>query len=572
MSPVLTPENVRLRKQFLPADLSFDSWSNIEPWFRKLYDAEITSVQSLEKWLLDLGELESVLHEELAWRYVRSTSNTADEAAEKAYDFFVTEIEPNTAPWFEKLNRKLIESPFAAQLDKDRYFVYLREVRNEIALYREENIPLFTKIDQLSQQYGKIAGDQSIEYNGKELTMPQAFALLRNTDPEVRKTVFEKIWKRRGEDRTKLDNLFTELAAVRHQCAVNCGFKDFRDYSFAIMGRFDYTKEDCFRFHDAIASHVVPMVNDLFAERKQKLGSLRPWDKEVDVEGKPPLTPFQGGNDLLDKALRVFGRLNPGWRNSIALMRSMGHFDLDSRKNKAPGGYNYSMPVSGAPFIFMNAADSHGDVVTMVHEAGHAFHSFHMNGLPLYGMKNPPSEVCELASMSMELITMDAWDEFYPNPDDLRRAKHDQLERVIMGLPWIACVDQFQHWLYENHGHTAEQREEAWRTIFGRFESKLVDWSGYEDIYGFAWQKQLHIFEVPFYYIEYGMAQLGAVALWREYRQDPAKAIANYETALKLGYSKPIGEIFKAAGIRFDFSGDYIHELITFLKKEMAAL
>jgi oligoendopeptidase F len=253
-------------------------------------------------------------------------------------------------------------------------------------------------------------------------------------------------------------------------------------------------------------------------------------------------------------------------------MRSMGHFDLDSRKNKAPGGYNYSMPVSGAPFIFMNAADSHGDVVTMVHEAGHAFHSFHMNGLPLYGMKNPPSEVCELASMSMELITMDAWDEFYPNPDDLRRAKHDQLERVIMGLPWIACVDQFQHWLYENHGHTAEQREEAWRTIFGRFESKLVDWSGYEDIYGFAWQKQLHIFEVPFYYIEYGMAQLGAVALWREYRQDPAKAIANYETALKLGYSKPIGEIFKAAGIRFDFSGDYIHELITFLKKEMAAL
>lgn len=572
MSSTLTPENVRLRKQFLPADLSFDSWTSIDPWFHKLYDAPISSVQELEKWLLDLGELESVLHEELAWRYVRSTSNTADAAAEAAYDFFVTQIEPNTAPWFEKLNRKLIDSPYSAQLDPDTYFVYLREVRNEIALYREENIPLFTKIDQLSQQYGKIAGDQSIEHDGKELTMPRAFTLLRSTDATVRKTVYEKIWKRRAQDREKLDQLFSELAAVRHKAAVNCGFENFRDYSFAIMGRFDYTKEDCFRFHDAIAEHVMPFVNTLFAERKAKLGTLRPWDKEVDPEGKPPLSPFHGGNDLLDKSLRVFSRLNPGWRNSIALMRSMGHFDLDSRKNKAPGGYNYSMPVSGAPFIFMNAADSHGDVVTMVHEAGHAFHSFHMNGLPLYGMKNPPSEVCELASMSMELITMDAWDEFYPDADDLRRAKQNQLEHVINGLPWIACVDQFQHWLYENPGHTLVQREEAWRKIFGRFESKEVDWSGYEDVFGFAWQKQLHIFEVPFYYIEYGMAQLGAIALWREYRRDPAKAIANYETALKLGYSKPIGEIFKAAGIRFDFSSEYISELMTFLKKEMREL
>lgn len=572
MSIVLTPESVRLRKQFLPAELSFDAWANIEPWFQKLYDAQFTSVADLEKWLLDLGELESVLHEELAWRYVNSTRNTADEAAENAYDFFVTEIEPQTAPWFEKLNRKLIDSPYCSQLNQDKYFVYLREVRNEIALYREENIPLFTKIDQLSQQYGKIAGDQSIYYDGKELTMPQSAKYLKSTDATVRKEVFEKIWQRRGEDRDKLDSLFTELAAYRHKVAVNCGYLNFRDYSFASLGRFDYTKEDCFRFHEAIAQHVVPIVDDLYKERKQKLGQLRPWDKDVDPEGKPPLSPFHGGSDLLEKSLRVFARLNPGWRNSISLMRDMGHFDLDSRKNKAPGGYNYSMPVSGAPFIFMNAADAHSDVVTLVHEAGHAFHSFHMNGLPLYGMKNPPSEVCELASMSMELITMDAWDEFYPSKDDLIRAKHDQIERVINGLPWIACVDQFQHWLYENPGHSLADREAAWRKVFGRFESKEVDWSGYENIYGFSWQKQLHIFEVPFYYIEYGMAQLGAVALWREYRLDPQKAIANYETALKLGYSKPIGEIFRAAGIRFDFSSQYISELMGFLKKEMATL
>jgi len=253
-------------------------------------------------------------------------------------------------------------------------------------------------------------------------------------------------------------------------------------------------------------------------------------------------------------------------------MNAMGHFDLDSRKNKAPGGYNYSLPISGAPFIFMNAADAHNDVITLVHEAGHAFHSFRMNDLPLYAMKNPPSEVCELASMAMELITMDAWDEFYPNEDDLLRAKRDQLEKVIAGLSWIATVDAFQHWLYENPGHSFEEREKAWLRISGRFESKLIDWTGYENVKQFSWQKQLHIFEVPFYYIEYGMAQLGAVALWREYRRDPATAIRNYENALKLGYSRTIGEIYAVAGIKFDFSGPYVSELMAFVKKELKSL
>lgn len=551
-----------------------DTWENLEPYFRKLGDAQLNSVEELEQWLGNLSELESVLHEELAWRYVKSTCNTADKNAEAAYDFFVTEIDPKTAPWFQRLNEKLVASPFAAQLDPKKYFVYLREVKNDISLYRAENIPLFTRIDQLAQQYGKIAGDQSIQYEGRELTMPQAFSLLRNTDENIRRMVFGKVWKRRGEDREKLDELFTDLAAIRYNVAKNCGFENFRDYSFASMGRFDYTKEDCFNFHDAIAEYAVPLMDELYADRKAKMkkDSLRPWDKEVDPEGKAPLEPFHGGEDLLEKSLRAFAKLNPDWKNSIALMKQMGHFDLDSRKNKAPGGYNYSMPISGAPFIFMNAADSHQDVITLVHEAGHAFHSFHMNALPLYQMKNPPSEVCELASMAMELITMDAWDEFYPAAQDLRRAKRDQLERVVSGLPWIACVDQFQHWLYEHPGHSAEEREEAWRTIYGRYESKLIDWSGYENVRGYSWQKQLHIFEVPFYYIEYGMAQLGAVALWREYRRNPSQAVRNYETALKLGYSRTIGEIFQAAGIRFDFSPAYVSELMEFVKKELKTL
>lgn len=571
---MLTAESVKLHTKFVPEGFAVDSWESLEPYFRKLGDAVFISAADLEQWLSDYSELESILHEELAWRYVKSTCNTADKEAEKAYDFFVTEIDPKTAPWFQKLNEKLVASPFTAELNPEKYFVYLRDVKNDIALYREENIALFTRIDQLAQQFGKIAGDQSIEFEGKELTMPQAFSMLRSTDESIREAVFGKVWNRRGEDRKKLDQLFTDLAAVRNQVALNCGFKNFRDFMFASLGRFDYTKEDCFQFHEAIAQYAVPVMDELYAQRKASMqkAQLRPWDKEVDPEGKPPLNPFSGGEDLIEKSLRAFARLNPDWKNSIALMKDMGHFDLDSRKNKAPGGYNYSMPISGAPFIFMNSADTHQDLVTMVHEAGHAFHSFHMNALPLYQMKNPPSEVCELASMSMELITMDAWDEFYSDPEELRRAKRDQLERVISGLPWIACVDQFQHWLYENPTHTISEREAAWRKVNGRFESQLVDWNGYDDIRGFSWQKQLHIFEVPFYYIEYGMAQLGAVALWREYRRNPAQAIQNYENALKLGYSKPIGEIFETAGIKFDFSPAYVSELMEFVKKELKSL
>lgn len=571
---MLTADAVRLITRFVPSDINYSNPDSVVDLFRTLEQREPGSLREFENWIRDFSELESVLHEELAWRYIKSSCNTADIDAERAYDFFVSEIEPLTAPWFQKLHQKLLASPFINELDVNEYFVFLRGIKTEISLYREENIPLFTRIDQLSQQYGKIAGAQTIELNGKELTMPQAATKFKSTDENERKTVFEKIAERRMKDRPALDQLFTDLAEVRHQVAVNCGFNNFRDYSFVSMGRFDYTKDDCFQFHDAVEKYVLPLIEDINRQRASALGKpqLRPYDKDVDPYGRPALAPFKGGQELLSKTIKVFGRLNPQWKARISLMESMGHFDLDSRKNKAPGGYNYSLPVSGAPFIFMNAADSHTDLITMVHEAGHAFHSFRMNDLNLYSMKNPPSEVCELASMSMELITMDAWDEFYPEPENLQRAKRDQLEKVVSGLAWIATVDAFQHWLYENHGHTIEEREAAWLKISSRFESALIDWSGYEEFRKFGWQKQLHIFEVPFYYIEYGIAQLGAIAVWRAFRTNPVQSVTAYENALALGYKVPIGEIFKTAGVRFDFSGDYIRELMQFLRNELSAL
>jgi oligoendopeptidase F len=560
-------------RHYLPADLSFDSWDNLAPFFGELVEREVVSVSGLLKWLHDVNEMDAAFDEELAWRYIRSTCDTTNEDYEKAYDFFVSEIEPHAATLFNDLNRKLDNSAFKNELDKKLFTVYLRTVHNDIAIFRENNIALFTEIDQLKQQYGKIVGDMTVEIDGKELTLQQAGVYLRNTERGIRETTSLKIWNRRIRDKETLDNLFDKLTALRQNVARNAGFSDFRDYSFAAMGRFDYTKEDCFLFHDAVAHEVVPFTRALDEERREKLGleTLRHWDLEVDVDGKPALKPFENGSELVEKTIACMKLIRPAYAEYISIMRDMGHFDLDSRKGKAPGGYNYSLAETGVPFIFMNSAGTHRDLITIVHEAGHAIHSFLENHLPLNVLKSPPSEVCELASMSMELISMEHWHVFYPDKDELNRARREQLERALATLPWVAQVDAFQHWIYENPEHTYTQRSAAWMKLMDRFESN-VDWSGIEIFRENAWQKQLHIYETPFYYIEYGMAQLGAIAVWRNYLADPEKALDQYEAALKLGYTQPIGKLYEAAGIKFDFSREYVRELVEFVRMQLEKL
>ncbi|HEU4719681.1 MAG TPA: M3 family oligoendopeptidase [Bacteroidia bacterium] len=570
MEPVAGVETQPVRT-FLPADLSFSSWKELEPFFRDLAERSITDVASLMTWLKDASELDSVFDEELAWRYIRSTCDTANAQYEEAYEFFISEIEPNAAPWFHAINRKLDECPFRSELDPGIFSVYLRSVHNDVAIFREKNIPLFTAIDQLKQQYGKIAGDMTVTIDGKELTIQQASVFLKDPERKKREEAFLKIWERRLADKEKLDELFDQLTALRQQVAANADFENFRDYSFASLGRFDYTKEDCFRFHEAIEKEIVPFLASIEEKRKQKLGvdTLRPWDMDVDVSGLAPLKPFRGGNELLDKTMRCLSAVRPAYSAFISTMRQKKHFDLDSRKGKAPGGYNYSLAETGVPFIFMNSAGTQTDVVTMLHEAGHAIHSFLEHPLPLNALKSPPSEVCELASMSMELISMEHWDAFYPDAAELKRARREQLEKILSTLPWVASVDAFQHWIYEHKGHTPEERGRAWEKIMLRFGSPVIDWSGHQNIRFNNWQKQLHIFEVPFYYIEYGMAQLGAIAVWRNYLENPARALDAYESALKLGYTKPIGKLYEAAGIRFDFSREYVRELVTFVREQL---
>ena len=561
----------RPKRHFIDEDLEVKSWSQIENYFQSLLDANIQSVSDLEQWMLNRSELESVLEEEQAWRYIKMNIDTRDEELSKAFHFWVTEISPKVAPYSHKLNVKVSESPFLKELDQEKYRIYLRGLHKTIEIFREENIPLFTEMETKQQEYGAIAAKMTVEVDGEKMTMQKAAQFLKDTDRSKRQEVYEKISQRRAEDVEKLDVLFDDLIALRQQIAKNSGFDNYRDYMFAAMGRFDYTPEDCADFHAAIEKEIVPIIESFDADRKNKMNleAYKPWDTSVDAEGKAPLKPFEGGEDLIDKSIRCFERLSPYYGQCLSTMKAMKHIDLVSKEGKAPGGFNYPLYEIGVPFIYMNAVGSQRDLVTMVHEGGHAIHSFLSRDLDLCDFKSTPSEVAELASMSMELISMDTWDEFYSNEEELARAKNEQMQKVLEGLPWIAAIDKFQHWIYTTP-HTAEERRAEWKNIMQKLGSSIVDWDGQEDVLLNLWQKQLHLYEVPFYYIEYGMAQLGAIAMWRSYKQLGEEALSNYDEALKLGYTKSIGEIYQTAGIEFNFSQAYVNELADFIKAQLS--
>jgi oligoendopeptidase F len=469
------------------------------------------------------------------------------------------------------LNRKLVESPFTKELDQKEYFTYLRNVKKSIDLFRKENIPILAEIAVQAQQFGVINGKMTVEIEGKEYTLQQAAKFLESPNRELREEVYRKIQERRLQDKDKLNDLFSSLVKKRHQVALNAGFENYRDYKFADLGRFDYKKEDCFQFHHAVKTHVQPLVDFIYDRKRQRLGlsALRPWDVDAEPEGIRPLTPFQNGEELTRKTIECFRQMSPFFADCLVKMKEMGRLDLDSRKGKAPGGYNCPLPETGAPFIFMNAAGQMHDVTTMVHEGGHAIHSFLAHNLPLTAFKDYPMEIAEVASMTMELFSMDHWDVFFDDEEDLRRAKEHQMERVLTIFPWIATIDKFQHWVYEHPEHTLEERAENWRSIMNEFTSIALDVSGLENYRRYGWQRQLHLYEVPFYYIEYGIAQLGAIGLWKQYKENKEKAIQNYVNALKLGGTRTLPELYEAAGLQFNFSPDYISDLMIFVKDEM---
>lgn len=569
MKNIQIPE--KKRRTFLPENFEVRNWEEIKPFYDELINREIPDKEALKEWFKDRSELESVLSEDLGWRYIHMTRDTTDEDLRKKFNFFIEEIEPKIAPLSHKLNEKAINSPYLEEIKDPAYKVMIRSLKKAYEIFREENIPLHTQVQKKSQQYGQLSGSMTVRVDGEEITLQQAGVFLQSTDRSKREEVFKKINERRDQDKDKLDQLFTDLVRLRDRIGRNADFKNYRDYKFAELGRFDYKPEDCFDFHESVKSEMVPVLNELAERRKDALNldTLRPWDKAVDVTGKEPLLPFNSSADLIDKTIQCFERLDPFLGQCLAIMKKMGHLDLESRKGKAPGGYNYPLAEIGVPFIFMNATSTLRDMITILHEGGHAVHSFLTRDLELNQFKNTPSEVAELASMSMELLTMDHWDIYFEEPEDLNRAKREHLEQIIQTLPWIATIDKFQHWIYENPDHSEKDRILQWNKIFDEFTDNVTDWSEFQNYKDYIWQKQLHLYEVPFYYIEYGMAQLGAVAIWKNFREDPQRGLRGYMNALKLGYTRTIPEVYAASGIKFDFSKDYINDLTQFIRSEL---
>lgn len=575
MQPELTLS--RPPRHFLPDSYKLTNWADVQPFYDELLSRPIDSVDDLRRWLRDRSELESYLSENFAWRYIRMTCDTANETLVARLNFFIEAIQPQMSTLGNELDQKALASPFLDQLDDEASRVMVRGMKQANAIFRGENVALQTEMQTEERKFGAITGAMTVmmENDGirEEVTLQKASDYLQSTDRTVRENAWFLIQERRFKDHETLDALYDKLVRLRHRVARNAGFANYRDYAFAALGRFDYAPADCFTFHQSVAEAVVPLLTEQATDRKAMLNvdPLRPWDAKVDPAGHAPLVPFATGADLVDKTIHCFDHLDPSGElgGYLRVMRQMGHLDLESRKGKAPGGYNYPLEEIGVPFIFMNATSSLRDLVTMVHEGGHAVHSFLTRELPLKAYRNPPMEVAELASMSMELISMDHWDVFFEDAEELRRAKLQHLESIVETLPWVATIDKFQHWIYENPAHTPADRRAAWVRIYDEFADAVTDWSGLEHYREYIWQKQLHLYEVPFYYIEYGIAQLGAIGVWRNYRRDAQAGLSGYKNALKLGYQAPIQAIYAAANVPFDFSKEHIGELMAFLQHEI---
>ena len=558
--------------RFIPATLDATQWSQLEPLYQKLLDRTLKCANCLEGLILDRSELDAAAAEAEANLYIAMTCHTDDADIKARFLKFVEEVDPNLKRVGFDLDRKIVESPHASALDQARYGTLLRSLKQEVKLFRAENVPLQTEVTKLDQQYSEINGAMTVQFDGTERTLPQMARFLEETDRARREASWRVVAERRLQDVTKIDAIYDEMLQLRAKMAANAGYPNFRDFQHDRLQRFDYTPAHCAAFHEAVEKTCVPLARRMQERRAKALGltALRPWDLKVDVKGRSPLRPFEGADQMVERTSKVYHRMDSELAQMFDSMRGGGCLDLDSRKGKAPGGYQYQRQLSRVPFIFMNAAGMHRDLTTMVHEAGHAFHSLLSKDDPILAYRGSPMEFAEVASMSQELLTLPYLEEFFSTAD-AERARRELLEGVISMLPWIAQIDAFQHWVYLNPGHTSAERTKAWLDLDARFGGSL-DWSGIEGSRAHMWQRQLHLFGMPFYYIEYGIAQLGALQLWLASKKSEKDALAAYKRALTLGGSKPLPELFAAAGLRFDFGPATVQSLMDAVGAELDRL
>jgi oligoendopeptidase F len=535
-------------RRFLPPGLPAGDSKEIAPFFEDLEKRKLHSPKDLEQAFLDLSELLSAVEEEGAIRYIRMTCDTTSPEYEKAYLTFVEEVAPKVEEALHRLRVKFASAPAWKDLDPKRYLVLKRKWENAIAIFREENIPLKVEEEKLGQRYQKIFGAMTVEFEGRTQTLQQMGKYLEEPDRRTREKAWELISERRLKDKDDLESIFEELLSLRQKRAENAGFENFRDFAFRERERFDYGPKECEAFHKGVEEAVVPLLRQLHKERAKRLGlkKLRPWDLLCDPEGRPPLSPFKEAEELVTGVQEIFLRLDPRLGELFRRMAELRLLDLANRPGKAPGGYQSTLTERRLPFIFMNAVGRDQDLWTLLHESGHAFHTLLSRDEPLHMYRDPPLEFAEVASMGMELLASPFLDVFYPEEADRRRSLEEHLYGIVRLLCWVATIDAFQHWVYTHPGHSRAERHKAWVEIFQRF-SGLEDWSGYEEVLEHEWHRQLHLFLAPFYYIEYGIAQLGALRLWGKAQEDRKRAIEKYIEALKLGGGKPLPELFSTA-------------------------
>jgi oligoendopeptidase F len=559
-------------RRFVPLGASAGRWEEIERAGQGLLDQPARSPQALERWLEDASEVAAWVAEEGARRYIAMTSQTDDAEREHAYLSFVREISPRWRQLVQRLDNAYLHNPHRGALPA-YYRVFDRKVENRIALYREENLPLQVAEAELAQQYQKLRGAMTVVYRGQEFTLEQLSRFLEDPDRSVRAEAWMLTAERLRQDRDAIETRFDRLRDVRLQIARNAGFASYRDYAFRARERFDYGPGECLRFHDAVENCFVPLTERVGEERRGLLGvsTLRPWDTDVDPLRRGPLPEFDRADELLDRCEEVFRRVHPEFGDQFRFMRGHGLLDVERRKGKAPGGYQQTLHERRWPFIFLNVPPSK-DVETILHEGGHAFHALAARDAPLMAYRHAPLEFAEVASMGMELLSTPHLAAVYPDSRDARRALRALLERILApkGMPWVATIDAFQHWLYTHPDHTPDDRRRAWVETYRRFH-RSVDWSGHEDALDYLWHRQLHLFLSPFYYIEYGVAQLGALQIWLSAtRSNYAGAVERYRSSLALGGTRPLPELFAAAGARLAFDEETMAPLGRALGEELA--
>ncbi len=568
-------ESTKIQKKerkYFNKDFKADDWNSVEKEFKGIESYEVQSMEDLELLIKKYSELNYIIGEAYAWKYIKMTCKADKKENSKDFNDFYAQVVSKSRPYDFRFKKKIYESPYKDKLPKEKYGHFIKIISNDIELFREENVHLMVRENELANKYSEIMSGLTVDFDGEEKTLTQMRKYLKEPSRDKRESAWRLISGKMIEKRGAFDKLFDELMDIRIKIAKNAGFDNYRDYMHREKGRFDYTPEDIFKFHNSVEKVVIPFLKKLSNERKEKLKlqSLRPWDMEVDIDGRL-LKPFENTDEFIDKAINILNKVKPEFGEKLKRMKNSQFLDLENRKGKAPGGYNIPLAEHGAAFIFMNAVGIHFDIRTLLHEAGHAMHSFANADETIGQYKNLPGEIAELASMSMELLTLEYLDEYYKDKDDLKKAKKEQLEETITFLPWCMIVDAFQQWIYTNPSHTHEERSEYFKSLMDRFNVG-VDWSGLDEEKATRWLRQLHIFEVPFYYIEYAISQLGATAIYKNYKENGDKAIQQYENFLNIGYSKSVSEVYESAGISFDFSENYIKEIVEFIKKELENL